>query len=83
MKPARLLFDSERRRLLGGLAGAIVAGAAPGSALQLLAQAHPAGEPASNRDQVARMLIPLFSTDDRAVWQLLIDAYADLSLIHI
>ena len=80
MKPARLLFDSERRRLLGGLAGAIVAGAAPGSALQLLAQAHPAGEPASNRDQVARMLIPLFSTDDRAVWQLLIDAYADCVL---
>jgi len=77
-------IDSERRKLLGGIAGTIVAVAAPHAALelsgQLSGQAHPAGESAPGRDQVASILKPLFSSNDPAIGQLLTDAYADCVL---
>jgi hypothetical protein len=77
-------IDSERRKLLGGIAGTIVAVAAPHAALelsgQLSGQAHPAGESAPGRDQVASILKPLFRSNDPAIGQLLTDAYADCVL---
>lgn len=59
-------LDLQRRRLLGGIAGAIVAASAPQAALQLLGQVPLAGEPTPGRDQVALMLKPLFSCHDPA-----------------
>jgi hypothetical protein len=66
--------------LLGGLAGAIIAGAMPGSAPHLFGQEFPSGGPAPARDEVERMLKPLFSTNDPAIWRLLTDAYSDCVL---
>jgi putative isomerase len=74
------LFDLRRRKLLGALAGATIAAAAPCSAFQLLAQEPTAAEPAPDRDQVARMLKPLFHTGDPAIWELLTDAYTQCVL---
>jgi hypothetical protein len=68
-------FDSQRRKLLGGIASAIVAASAPQFALQLLGQAPSADEPALGRDQVESMLKPLFTTSDPDIWRLVTDAY--------
>lgn len=77
-------IDSSRRKLLGGIAGAIVAASAPQAALGLAAQASgqagPGGESAPDRDEVAALLKQLFSSNDPAIGQLLIDAYADCVL---
>jgi len=73
-------IDSGRRKLLGGIASTIVAATAPKATLQLLGQAPSVGEPAPGRDQVASLLKPLFSSNDPASWQFLVDAYADCVL---
>jgi glycogen debranching enzyme len=80
MKCTSNSIDSGRRKILGGIAGAIVTVSAPHAALQLAAQANPAGEPAPDRDEVASILKPLFSSNDPAIGQLLIDAYAECVL---
>jgi len=73
-------IDSERRKLLGGIASTIVAVSAPHATLRLLGQAPSAGDPALDRDQVASILKPLFRSNDSAIWQLVIDAYTDCVL---
>ena len=73
-------IDSERRKLLGGIASTIVAVSAPRATLQLLGQAPSAGEPALDRVQVVSLLKPLFSSNDPAIWRLVIDAYTDCVL---
>ena len=80
MKHTQVSFNAQRRKLLGRVAGAIVAASAPASVLKLLAQAPVAREPALSRDQVAQMLKPLFSSNDPAIWRLLTYAYADCVL---
>jgi glycogen debranching enzyme len=75
-----LSFDSQRRRVLGGIAGATVATCASAIATGLLGQTASTGEPAPSRDQVALMLKPLFSSDNPAVLQLATDAYTDCVL---
>ena len=80
MKPTRLSLDSGRRRLLSGLAGTIVARSAPVYALRLLAQDPSLTKPTPDRDQVAQLLKPLFSTSKPDIWRLLIDAYTDCVL---
>ena len=53
---------------------------APQAALRLFGQVSQGGEPALERDQVALMLKPLFSSSDPAVLQLVTDAYTDCVL---
>jgi glycogen debranching enzyme len=73
-------IDSGRRKVLGGIAGTIAAVSAPHAALRLSGQANPAGESAPGPDQVASILKPLFSSNDPAIGQFLIDAYAECVL---
>jgi glycogen debranching enzyme len=73
-------FDSQRRRFLGGIAGAIATASAPLAAPNLLGQMVPAREPTLGRDQVALKLKPLFSSSDPAVLRLVTDAYTDCVL---
>ena len=73
-------FNSRRRRLLGGIAGAIAAASAPRATLRLLGQAPSGGEAALDHDRVAATLKPLFGCDDPAVWRLVVDAYTDCVL---
>ena len=80
MKDNSISFDTRRRRLLSGIAGAIAAVSAPPAALRLFGQATKAGEPTLGRDQVANMLKPLFSSSDPAVLRLVTDAYTDCVL---
>lgn len=73
-------IDIRRRKVLKGVVGAIGAAAGPSSALQFLAQASSAAEPARGRDCVAAMLKPIFHSNDPAVMPLVIDAYTDCVL---
>ena len=80
MKRTPNSIDSERRRLVGGIASTIAALCAPDATLHLFGQAPSAAEPAPGRDQVASILKPLFSSNDPAIGQLLTDAYTDCVL---
>lgn len=73
-------FDAQRRRLLGGVAGAMAAASAHGMVLHLLGEASSVGDASPSRDQVALLLKPLFSSSDPAIWRLVTDAYADCVL---
>lgn len=80
MKRTPNSIDSERRRLVGGIASSVVALCAPHATLQLFGQSSAAAEPAPKRDQVASILKPLFSINDPAIWRLVIDAYTNCVL---
>ena len=80
MKRAPISIDPQRRKLLGGLACTVVSASAPQSAVRLFGQVPPGGGSVLGRDQVALLLEPLFTSNDPAVWQLLIDAYTDCVL---
>ena len=74
------LFNSERRRILRGITGTLLAGAVPEMGMSLAQKEIPAAPLLPDRDQLNRMLKPLFVTGDDAVWQLLCDAYAECVL---
>ncbi len=80
MKFARLPVDITRRKLLGGIAGTLAVVSAPQTALRLLAQQTTGSEPALNREQVASLLKPLFTSNDPAILRLVTDAYTDCVL---
>lgn len=80
MKGSSNSFDFKRRKTLCGIAGAMVAASAPQRALELLGQTPSAGAATPDREQVARMLEPLFSSNDPEVLRLATDAYADCVL---
>lgn len=80
MKRTPISFDSQRRWLLGGIGGMIVAVSSPQAARHLFGQVASGGEPTLGCKQVAFMLKPLFKCSDPAIWRLVTDAYTDCVL---
>jgi hypothetical protein len=69
-------FNPGRRNALSGIAGTVASAAMLPSAMAFLQKTPHADEASLSREQVAALLKPLFSCEDPAIWQLLIDAYS-------
>lgn len=71
-------IGSQRRNILGVIAGTVVA--ASQGALQLFGRTASADVPTLKRDQIAALLKPIFTSDDPEILRLVTDAYTDCVL---
>ena len=72
-------FNRSRRKVLRGIS-AVAAASLPLAGFAMAGQTIAGSGTEQSRDQVADLLKPLFSYNDPAVWQLVLDAYTDCVL---